>query len=102
VAKLAALVGDEGGVVAGHALPGNPKPYPAGRVRGAVDCVLVVPLLPEEAALTERGGEKPLLAIGHGGHGRDRAIEIVGDLGGLVEDEEIHGLIAADGGFLAG
>jgi hypothetical protein len=49
-----------------------------------------------------RGGEEPEVSVGGGEHGADGEVELVGDAGGLVDEEEGDGREAADGGFGAG
>src|SRR5262249_30388716 len=75
-------------------------------VGGALDAGPVVaapgPGVPEEAALAVGGGQGDEPAVGDGEHGPDGAVEVVGDAGGLVDDQQADVGEAADGVLAAG
>jgi hypothetical protein len=86
------FLGDELGGDARAVVPGD-----ADFVKGAA----ALPFVVEPAALTERRREDDEPALADGEHGPDGAIEVVGDAGGLVDDDEV-GAVTADGFLDAG
>jgi hypothetical protein len=56
----------------------------------------------EPAALAKGGGEGDDGAGRDGEHGADGVVELVGDAGGFVDDQETDAGVAADGVFQAG
>ncbi len=73
---------------------------------GDVDARPVVaapgPGVVEEAALAEGGGQADEAALGDGKHRPDRAVQVVGNAGGLVDDDQIDVGVAANGVLAAG
>ena len=57
---------------------------------------LARPRIPEKTLATARGGQDPETAVGGGEHGAEGVVELVGDIGGFVDDEQGDGGEAAE------
>src|SRR5207253_11492425 len=62
----------------------------------------VGPGVVEEALPAVGGGQDDDPAARDGQHGHQRDVDVVGDAGGLVDDDQADVGVAADGGLLAG
>jgi len=56
----------------------------------------------EEASAALWGGHEPDVSIADGDHGADGEVEVIGDEGGLIDEQQGDSGEAADGGFAAG
>src|SRR5262249_46646838 len=85
VAHRAALGLDELGGDARAVAPGGAH---------LLEVLAVLPLAVKEAAPAERRGQSDEPAVRDGEHGADGAVEVVGDAGGLVDDEQVDAAVA--------
>jgi len=92
----------QGSALAGQSFLGDTRDL-VGRDLDAVPVGAAVgPGIVKEAALAVGSGQADHAAVGDGEHGADGAVEVIGDAGGFIDDQQVDIGVAADRVFFAG